>query len=207
MLVFSSQTSNPEISLVKFKRLDNGEWEKDGGRFVEYNRESQGFYNYTTEIGKPLQSWIKDNKVILVLSKTVLVYNYADLELIHEIKLKEVLPAASFYSCASLANDAEANSGPGKLCFWLGAVGPRRRVSALPNSRVVKGKTFSSYSSYAVKMIWTTDAATGKDALVSDASDAVILEKEYILCLNEYSAGSLAVTCEKRENIFNIVQG
>ena len=40
-----------------------------------------------------------------------------------------------------------------------------------------------------------------------DPSDAVILENEYILCLNEYSAGSLAVTCEKRENIFNIVQG
>ena len=54
MVVFSRQTSNPEISLVKFKRLDDGEWALDDGIVVEYHREAQGYYNYTTEIGKPL---------------------------------------------------------------------------------------------------------------------------------------------------------
>ena len=35
----------------------------------------------------------------------------------------------------------------------------------------------------------------------------MILEKEYILSLNEYCTDRLAITCERQETIFNIVKG
>ena len=56
-------------------------------------------------------------------------------------------------------------------------------------------------------MIWSTRASNAEDALRLDKTDALILENEYILRLNEYSAGKLAISCEKRETIFNIVEG
>ena len=43
-----------------------------------------------TESGKPLQCWIKDDKLILVMSRRMLIYDYNDLEgKNQEIKLKE----------------------------------------------------------------------------------------------------------------------
>ena len=89
------------------------------------------------ETGRPLKCWIKDGKVILVLSKTVLIYDYANLaggKL--EIKLSTLLPEISFASTTSLT---KSTSGPGELVFWLGAVGPRRRMSTLEHKRKVTG--------------------------------------------------------------------
>ena len=64
------------------------------------------------------------------MSRRMLIYDYNNLKGNNqEIKLKEeLIPEISFATCASLA--AKANSA-GELNFWLGMVGPRRRVAQL----------------------------------------------------------------------------
>ena len=116
-----------------------------------------------TESGKPLQCWIKDGKMLLVMSRRVLIYDFENLcedsKPLKEIKLKEdLMPQITFASCASLA--AKPDSA-GELSFWIGFVGPRRRVAQLQAAKKVEGNVFAAYGSYATKMIWRTDPKEG----------------------------------------------
>lgn len=163
-----------------------------------------------TESGKPLQCWIKDDKLLLVMSRRMLIYDYNDLEgKNQEIKLKEeLIPQISFATCASLA--AKANSA-GELNFWLGMVGPRRRVAQLykaeQKTRKIPGSVFAAYGSYACRIVWNTKAKDGESPLRLDSQDAIIIDNEYILSMTVYLPDCLAITCEKQEKIFNCVEG
>ena len=70
--------------------------------------------------------------MLLVMSRRVLIYDFDNLKedsTPQEIKLKEsLIPQITFASCASLANKPDQ---AGELSFWIGFVGPRRRVAHL----------------------------------------------------------------------------
>ena len=105
-----------------------------------------------TDTGKPLQCWIKDEKILLVLSKRILTYDI-NLERIDEIILKTLIPQASFATCAKLAFQF---SSAGQLTFWLGTVGPNRKIAQLEHDRKFQGKVFPAYGSYITKIVWST---------------------------------------------------
>ena len=77
-LVLTCQSTSPVIELVKFKKVD-GNWQQDVRVSVKYSQEAQGSYNYMTESGKPLKCWIKDDRLLLVMSRRMLIYDYNDL--------------------------------------------------------------------------------------------------------------------------------
>ena len=66
------------------------------------------------------------------MSTRVRIYDFDNLndssQPLEEIKLKKLMPEISFASCASLAVNPDQ---AGELSFWIGLVGPMRRVSRL----------------------------------------------------------------------------